>query len=518
VRVGSALFDQLCVDDDCKERHYAQSSLSDQTLCARITELQSETKLACERMQEKELEVESLHRDLRDASARNEILRCLVSDSNESVLRYQTETDRLLSRLNDLTNRSSAISLGIAAIPETFSRCTETGLECGSCRDLRAQIERNQGSAKEAERLGAELTTTLEERDKLKSELRRLKGGQSQERIKTILKENDHLKEALKKRFPPNFSSLLNVSNVPESQSDKDTIRQLESKIERIEDQWTRRLDTLRANADDMRNEYEKTICSLAQKRQAVNPKLIVESHSPKQNMISIELNHETQVLRKRVQDLESRIESMKNYYLLKQKRAPTVSKMMRPIVQRIGVIQYSPLNLSYDAVDCPPLPQKDVTLSEWVCLLRSIDPPEHRLEIADEMVQSDFRKNGLIDRSSFLRALAPVIPREPISVLIDVYAFGDDQVDYKAFLSDLATRHNVFSVDLETENRKLRGHVDALMRELKERIESIEGGSLMQSLENANEELSKRENELKLYKTELSRFLTRNIHHISQS
>jgi hypothetical protein len=101
---------------------------------------------------------------------------------------------------------------------------------------------------------------------------------------------------------------------------------------------------------------------------------------------------------------------------------------------------------------------------------------------------------------------------------LIDVYAFGDDQVDYKAFLSDLATRHNVFSVDLETENRKLRGHVDALMRELKERIESIEGGSLMQSLENANEELSKRENELKLYKTELSRFLTRNIHHISQS
>ena len=518
MRVGSALFDQLDLSDTFVNLHDPIRDMPDNALRARITELEGEAKIANERMHEKDLEVESLHRNLREASAGNDMLRGLLSDANESVLRYQAETDRLLSRLNDLNNRSSAISLGIAAIPETYSQYTETGVDCGSCRDLRCQVERYQGSAKEAERLGGELTRTLEERDKLKNELRRLKGGQSQERIKTILKENDNLKEALKKRFPSNFSSLLNVSRVPESQSDKDTIRELETKIERIEDQWTRRLETLRVNSDNMRSEYEKTINSLLQKRKAVPPTIVGESCSPKHNVKTTELNQENQVLRKRVQDLESRIESIKNYYSLKQKRLPQISKMTKPMIQRIGVIQYSPSSLQYDSVDCPPLPQKDVTLNEWAAILRSIESPEQRVEIAHEMSQSDYRKNGLIDKSSFMRALDPVMPRESTCVLIDVYAFGDDQVDYKAFLSDLATRNNVFSVDVEAENRKLRGHVEALMRELQERIESVENGSILQSLENANEELVKRENELKMYKTELSRFLTRNIHHISQN
>jgi hypothetical protein len=115
------------------------------------------------------------------------------------------------------------------------------------------------------------------------------------------------------------------------------------------------------------------------------------------------------------------------------------------------------------------------------------------------------------VDRHTFIRALGCAISQSSARTLVLTYSAKEDQVAYKSFLSDLAVRDGVSLRDIETENSTLRGHVNSLMQELEDRIEAAESGQLAETLEHATKELAKKDNELRMYKTELNRFIVGN-------
>ena len=492
VRTGSALLSEpLDLSNETGPESFSPAIPPTDSSAARIVELEERIKAFQSSERQKDDQIEAQERRLSSLHEQ-------MAEKDRLISEYQKENADLLLRLHESRNNQlRGVSCGIAVAPETNSKSTETASECAACCELRAQLDRYRGSAEEATRLGEALSSLTDERDKLKSELKRTKP--SDDRIKLILKENDNLKEALKKRFPSNYSSLMTCKKPDESR-----VEELEAKLEQVEAQWSRRLEALRVKSDHMKSEYEKTLSNLLNERKLSIPPDTLSSQNG--------LKQENRVLSTRVRELESRVESLKNFHYMRHKRV-----LQPPLtVCQTGAMIINPHNHRLDAISCPPLPEREVGLDEWVLLLRRIASTNSLHALTDEFGNSDYRQNGLVDRSVFQRTLAETIDRDHINILIDIYAFGDEQVDYKAFLSDVGTRSNIFLVDLESQNRKLRGHVDSLMRELQDRIESVENSQMLESLQHANQQLAKREDELKVYKTELNRFLTRNVRRVS--
>jgi hypothetical protein len=494
VRTGSALLsEQLDLSNETDPESFNPTIPPTDLSRERIAELEKRLEAAQSGERRKDDQIEA--QELRLSN-----LHVQMAEKDRLISEYERENAELLLRLHESrNNRIEGVSCGIGVAPETNSKSTETASACAACSELRSQLDRYRSSAEEATRLGEALSTLTDERDKLRADLKRAKP--SDERIKLILKENDNLKEALRKRFPSNYTSLMTCK-----QPDDSHVQDLETKLEQVEAQWSRRLEALRVKSDHMKSEYEKTLSNLLNER-----KLTIAPDTLSSQGV---LKQENRVLSTRVKELESRVESLKNFHYMRHKR------VLRPplTVNQTGSMIINPNSLHHrlDAIACPPLPEREVSLDEWVLLLRRIASTNSLHVLTDEFGHSDYRQNGLVDRSVFQRVLAETIDRDQINILIDIYAFGDEQVDYKAFLSDVGTRSNIFLVDLESQNRKLRSHVDSLMKELKERIESVENSQIIESLQHANHQLAKREDELKVYKTELNRFLTHNVRNVS--
>ena len=495
------MFDEIMTNDTAVDK---SSSYDMQRLHTRVMELESEL----ERNRVDQEGVISIQDRVRTLTKENESLRSDNQNKNLLIGEYHDENDRLLSQLNA---SRKYLSHGISAVKETSSQSVEATLGCNTCLDVLPQLERYKESANEASRLGEELSKSLEERDKLKNEVKRLKSSQSKDRIKLVLKENDDLKEALRKRFPSNFTSLVSGSSGTDSELaiERDRTRELQAKLERIDDQWKRRLDVLRVNHESIKTEYERTISNLLEKNRYRPPKTAPVLRTPVENA---SLSRDNEILRKRVADLEARIESLKHYHFLKSKKVPPPVVGSSQSIQRFreAVLEsnYPPIEMS---ASCPPLQEREISVTEWAGILRLVLAERDRSDIADELCLSDYRKSGLIERSAFVRSLTN-LPTWSIQSLVGIYGFGDDQVDYKSFLSDLATRQNVFASDIEHDNQTLRSHIESLMAELRNRIESVETFRLEESLETLNRELEKKDNELRIYKAELNRFLVRNV------
>lgn len=178
------------------------------------------------------------------------------------------------------------------------------------------------------------------------------------------------------------------------------------------------------------------------------------------------------------VTELENRIEAIKQYYEMKlKKHAPVLCK----------------------SSNCIVLDSSELSVAEWIDIVRAcIDT---RNVITSSLTEADIVGEGLLSRSSFRRCTGPFISGPSIERLTDIYAYGENEVDYKTFLADIATRAGVFTTDLETENRTLRLHIDSLINELSEKMEVIENEELLETLQIANDELIRKEFEIQRYK-----------------
>ena len=258
-------------------------------------------------------------------------------------------------------------------------------------------------------------------------------------------------------------------------------------KLTRVEDQWQRRLEALRAQHESVCEDYEKTILSLTQgraRRKHREHDNGPASPPPQVEIMEDSVIKENQVIKLRVKELENRIESVKQYYTLKLRKLqlpvdPPIKKTNRhrSIRKYSGFsIPSTTLQSDFTDTDRPPLPDTiDVSVSEWIDLLRACMQARNREDLATELIEADYRKHSLIEKRTFVRALGQNVNKHIAATLCDIYAFSEDQIDYKTFLSDLATRCGLYSVDLEVENSILRKHVNLLMNELKERIETVE-------------------------------------------
>ena len=389
-------------------------------------------------------------------------LRNRVNELEKAALESQRLREAMKAKCEELgkvKHRGSGVSCGVNCRPVQYEQSVETEAGCMQCaqkdermKALQSQADRSLRSAKEAERLGDQVSKLLEERDTLKRELKRVKSSQK------------------------------NPSSEPPSANNTD------ERVKRIDEQWNRRLEALRAEHESVRDDYEKTILSLTEARNRRSsipasftpPSVTVVASPPKVD------SRENEVLRGRVRELETRIESVKQYYALKLKKQ-TVNNEQHPpnrnpntyrsVKRYPGASIASILGSSSttDFSECPPLPERDATVSEWIDLLRHCLHARNREDLATELIEADYRKLSLVDKRTFLRALGRNINRNVAQTLTDIYAFGEDQIDYKTFLSDLATRCGLYSVDLEVENSILRKHVEVLMKELNDRIESVE-------------------------------------------
>ena len=481
VRTGSALYD----DSVDTVRQSDESRVSPlyrlEEICGklrvRIAEVESsETKYRqeCARLQT----------DVQAQSDSVSALKDRCSHQESLVTEYQAENARLLSKLNAAAVRPPLVSQETSAVISTDSRSVDADMQCNRCSSLTQQVERYRHSASEAQDLGEQLSVVADERDRLKNDLKRL--NQTNERVKIVLKENDRLKEALKKRFPSNFSQLVGDSScLPNAAADR--VRELELKLERSEEQSAREVEALRARHEQIRDDYERTIRSM--RNTPTHAPLRAADHSVVP-AVNDETMRENEVLKRRVKDLEARVESVKQFYQLKQrKQLPSLG----------------------DHVANPPVGEREVTLSEWTQILEECLRGRARADIESDLVDSDYRKAGLVDRHTFIRALGCAISQSSARTLVLTYSAKEDQVAYKSFLSDLAVRDGVSLRDIETENSTLRGHVNSLMQELEDRIEAAESGQLAETLEHATKELAKKDNELRMYKTELNRFIVGN-------
>jgi hypothetical protein len=143
-----------------------------------------------------------------------------------------------------------------------------------------------------------------------------------------------------------------------------------------------------------------------------------------------------------------------------------------------------------------------DVSLNEWMNLLRECSNSRKRTELQNELVAADTSPGrvGLIPKEDFIKGLQ--LEDYVANRIVTIYAYGNgDMIDYKTFLSDLAARCGVFTVDLESQVEVLKKHAQTLLRELNERMETIEKDNLIETLEIANMELQRRAEELALIK-----------------
>ena len=300
-------------------------------------------------------------------------------------------------------------------------------------------------SFRECERIGDELLKVTEERNRLKLLVKANKSHAVQ--FKTVKNENEALREALKQRHPNTAFALL-AQCQPDGVADE-RVRQLEETLARVDEQWVRRLNALREQHQEIKTMYEK---------------------QPKE-------------------DLDIRIGAMKDYYSRKlKKREPKLGIHSTPFV----VIHREDFATT-----------KTTTIDAWMKLLSKCIPK--RAEMGKTLVDFDIGNTGLITRSMFIRCLTD-LDFMTIEQIVDIYVSNNEQVDYKTFLSDLASRSGIFTTDLEAENTTLRNHVHSLMSELSYKIDSIESHDLMATLQTVNEQLVEKDIEIERYRIQLNR------------
>ena len=492
VRTGSAVCSAATPDPECVTQRQSDwaNVMKLEEICAKLRN----------RVDELEVSDKRLREEIREKETANTSLRQTINAHESTLIQMEDELHRVEKR------RLETVSCAVEANPTMHERSVDIVMNCVQCSSkderietLQGQADRSLRSAKEAERLGEQVSALLGERDLLKSEIKRLKASQNSERIKIVLKENDKLKAISR----ANESPLVNPSDI---------------KLRRVEEQWHRRLEALRAQHESVRDDYERTILSLTASRKKLDSISVpcspgIASSRPSSPRTCH--NRETEVLRGRVRDLENRIESVKQYYSLKlrKKQDKAIERpnrnCFRSVSRYIGALILSNTPQSHqhsDYTDCPPLPEIDTPVSEWMDLLRACICARNRQDLANELIEADYRRVSLVDKRTFLRALGQNLDPTAAKTLAAIYYFGEDQVDYKTFLSDLATRCGIHSVDLEVENAALRDHVARLMGELQEKIEILENDGC---LEESKKELERKNHQLNIYKLELERVRT---------
>ena len=409
-----------------------------------------------------------------------------LQEQEATILKQEEEIKRLKFR-------RETHSVQVEVSPDTSSQSVEAVTPCSDCeanaaaiRAMESKIHRYSKSAEDAEKLGDQVARLTQEKERYRQEIKKLSSQSDPRKL--------HATQA----------------STPDVKS-SERVRQLESQLERSEAQWARRIESLRVKHEQIVSDYEDTIKQLTSiesrsLKQDPSSKL---SPSPRQlrssRDTSDELRRANAILRTRVKDLEERVESVKQYYQLRSQRTPT-AKPDR-CIQRFMESNFHLYQVD-DSASSPPVPIYEVTLTDWIELLRSCTLARDRESISHDLTSCDYAGTSLVDRKTFARAIGPAVDSHVVEALTDIYAYGDEQVDYKTFLSDIATRSGVYASDVEAQNRILRGHVEELMRELSERLDSVESGPLLATLDSANRQIAEKENELKLYKAEMNRFL----------
>lgn len=362
--------------------------------------------------------------------------------------------------------------------PMTPRTCSECQVYSAWMANSEQTAARYLESAKACEKLGDLVNQLTEERNALRLGMKKQKSHLVS--LKNLQAENEALKAALKERHPNTAFALLSNTTVNDEDLFEEKVCQLEAKIVGIDQQWARRVEGLRAQHEQIKTGYEVAI---------------------RGNSVGSEVGHsvttESSILREQVKILESRIESIKNYYLMKLK------KTSQPILPQTSPHHHVLCKTSLVSLEFPP----EVTLSHWHNMLTACLDACNREHLSAAILQTDSSQLGLTSRSNFAHCLAPHVARPVLECLIDTYAYGDEQIDCKTFLSDLATRAGVFVTDLEAENRTLRTHVKELMTELNDKIRTIESGELLETLEIANEQLLKKENQLMRLKLQTAKY-----------
>lgn len=414
-------------------------------------------------------------------------LREKLQEQEETILKQEEE-------MKHLKFRRDMHSVHVEVSPDTSSQSVEAITPCTTCevnaaaiQAMESKIHRYSKSAEEAERLGDQVARLTEEKERYRQEVKKLRSQSDPRKLNAIQASTADVKSSGR-------------------------VRQLESQLERSEAQWARRIESLRVKHEQIVRDYEDTIKQLTsvESRSLKQEPPSKLSPTPRQlrssRDTSDELRRANAVLKTRVKDLEDRVESVKQYYQLRSQRTPT-PKSDR-CIQRFMESNFPLYQVDDDSASSPPVPLYEVILTDWIELLRSCTLARDRESIAQDLTSCDYAGTSLVDRKTFARAIGPAVDSHVVEALTGIYAYGDEQVDYKTFLSDIATRSGVYASDVEAQNRILRGHVEELMRELSERIESVESGPLIATLDSANRQIAEKENELKLYKAEMNRFL----------
>ena len=296
------------------------------------------------------------------------------------------------------------------------------------------------------EQLGEQLLSVTRERDMYKAELDKIRGGSS------------------RRRGAPDPRMTLT-----------------DDQVAAIDAQWVRKLTTLKSKHEKIVAEYQITIKKLVQK----------ETPSP----APVERPDESKVLRKRIEELESRIESVKTFYILKLKgkrksdtssaeKNENVPESRKPtrIVERLPTVYIKSAfnSIEGSCASNPPMEDSEPRLvapDEWSALIRRIasgcDP-----EVLRRLLSNDSEVTP-IDEDEFRSRIASLIDANTIDSLCSVYRV-DNCIDVKLFLSDIFARCGDNVIDLEGRVSTLRRHVNTLMYELKDKIECIESGNAM--------------------------------------
>jgi hypothetical protein len=326
----------------------------------------------------------------------------------------------------------------------------------GSLADKSSEVidasRRNLELAKEVERLGSSLVNIASDRDRIRIELK-------------------HLRNKYNQKFPPPPRS----SRVdPGIESDR--IKQLEGHIDRCHVQWERRMEALKASFAVVVEEYESVIRDLTSQGKAStdNEYTLIEGIE-----YSASLKASNDVLRQRVSDLETRMESMKEYCSTK-KPFPPYNKSSSLITQRFLCAEIIDVcgPESERMAATPPLPTDiPLTFTAWTELLHLCATGRNKDDMQVEMSKHDRTPNkvGLVERGIFMNALGGSLEDICKERIADIYGYSDEFVDYKTFLSDLSTRCGVFTMDVEQENGVLRRHICSLMRELNAEMNALE-------------------------------------------
>jgi len=345
--------------------------------------------------------------------------------------------------------------------------------------------------------------------------------------IKGLTAENDRLRST---------TTPEKIASTPPAQRKKSAVDLPDT----MDQHWVERVNQLKAKHEEIVKEYEITVKNLRlmiEKSTRQTDKLIPPPY-PDTSKFE-EMEKQNKILKKRLSEYEARIESVKNYYILKLKKAGDsavpVSQMMdsvpahNPRNTRPLIVERTPVvtaNSSFCGTDrlasSPPIPDMDIGsigVADWMNMLHAcVSGNRKRRDLQKELQSLDPSpdKVGLVSLEDFLNVLKYVDDDVIVNRIASIYAYGTgDMIDYKAFTSDIACRSGVFVVDLENQIDILKKHAHSLLKELHERMESIEKGDLIETLEIANAELQRRAEELAVMKKSLGstkRHASRNI------